>query len=110
MGVQNNYYDGSPFFRMVKDFVVQFGLSNDAIEREKWAKRKLKDDPVKESNTYGSITFATMGANSRTTQLFINLHNNVFLDKSGFAPFGYVIGSGMEMIQSLNFDYAEKPS
>jgi hypothetical protein len=78
----------------VPDFVVQFGISGDPSTNEKWA-TPIQDDPVAHSNLPGTITYATAGPDTRTTQLFINYINNSRLDELGFAPFGTVV-SGME--------------
>ena len=48
-------------------------------------------DPVIVSNTIGTISYATAGPNTRTTQLFINYINNSRLDPLGFSPFGRLI-------------------
>jgi peptidyl-prolyl cis-trans isomerase A (cyclophilin A) len=61
---------------------------------------------VKQSNTRGMITFATSGANSRTSQVFINFADNSPLDGQGFSPFGKVI-SGMNVIDALYSGYGE---
>ena len=37
------------------------------------------------------MTFASSGPNSRSNQLFFNLGNNIYLDKEGFIPIGYII-------------------
>ncbi|MGB0036584.1 MAG: peptidylprolyl isomerase [Candidatus Acidiferrales bacterium] len=106
--VKNGYYDEAAFFRIVPNFVVQFGLGADPKVNSAWRSANLKDDPVTQSNKPGYITFATAGPNTRTTQVFISLGNNNFLDKQGFAPFGQVT-SGMDIVQGLYSGYGERP-
>lgn len=106
--VTNGYFDDIALFRMAKGFVVQFGIHGKPIVSGEWREANIDDDPVKGSNTKGTITFATAGPNTRTTQLFINLGDNVGLDNMGFAPFGKVT-EGMDIIDKLNFEYGERP-
>jgi peptidyl-prolyl cis-trans isomerase A (cyclophilin A) len=106
--VKAGYYDGDRFFRVVPGFVVQFGISGDPAATAKWKDKNLTDDPVKESNTVGTVTYATAGPNTRTTQLFINLGNNARLDGMGFAPFGKVI-TGMDAVMKIYSAYGESP-
>ena len=106
--VKHGYYDDSRFFRLIPNFMVQFGINgNPAIQRF-WQNANIPDDPVTQTNKRGAITFATAGPNSRTTQVFINFRNNPGLDKQGFAPFGEVI-SGMEAVDKINSQYGEGP-
>jgi peptidyl-prolyl cis-trans isomerase A (cyclophilin A) len=87
---------------------VQFGLSADPAVNKVWQSASIKDDSAKQSNAPGTITFATAGPNTRTTQLFINFGNNTFLDSQGFTPFGKV-SSGMDVVQKLYSGYGERP-
>jgi peptidyl-prolyl cis-trans isomerase A (cyclophilin A) len=84
---------------MPLDFVIQFGIASDPNETSKW-NHEIRDDPVIRSNVQGTVTFATAGEDTRTTQLFINLRDNSRLDNSGFAPIGKVV-SGMDTLASI---------
>lgn len=106
--VKAGFYNDVRFFRVLKGFVAQFGINGDPEVQKKWRKNTIKDDPVKGSNKRGTITFATAGPNTRTTQLFINLNDNTNLDKLGFAPFGRVI-KGMKVVDGLYNGYGEGP-
>jgi peptidyl-prolyl cis-trans isomerase A (cyclophilin A) len=105
--VKDGYYDGARFFRIVPNFVVQFGLAASPAMTKKWDK-PIKDDPVTQTNRLGAITFATSGPNTRTAQLFINLRSNQMLDSQGFAPFGRVV-EGMDVVEKLYPGYGENP-
>jgi peptidyl-prolyl cis-trans isomerase A (cyclophilin A) len=106
--VQRKFFDNERFFRVVSGFIVQFGISGDPAVAAAWKNRTIKDDQVKTTNARGTITFATAGPNTRTTQLFINFANNRGLDSQGFSPFGKVV-SGMEVVDSLYAGYGENP-
>ena len=94
--VKSGYYDGNRFFRIVPNFVAQFGMAGDPALTAK-NQTPIKDDPVTQTNRAGSVTFAATGApNSRSTHVFINLKSNQMLDGQGFAPFGMVT-EGMEV-------------
>ncbi|HWB83732.1 MAG TPA: peptidylprolyl isomerase [Bryobacteraceae bacterium] len=106
--VKTGFYDGDRFFRIVRNFVVQFGINGDPKTNSLWANSNLPDDPVKESNVAGTLTYATAGPNTRSTQMFINLRNNASLDQQGFAPIGKVV-SGMAAVESLYSAYGDMP-
>jgi cyclophilin family peptidyl-prolyl cis-trans isomerase len=104
--VKNGFYDDNRFFRVISGFMVQFGINGNPQVSTPWRNAQIKDDPVKQSNKRGFITFATSGPNSRTTQVFINFGDNSRLDGMGFASFGQV-SSGMNVVDQLYSDYGE---
>jgi peptidyl-prolyl cis-trans isomerase A (cyclophilin A) len=104
--VKNGFYDDTRFFRVVSGFMVQFGINGDPKVAAPWRTATIKDDPVKQSNKRGYITFATSGPDSRTSQVFINFADNAGLDRQGFSPFGQVI-SGMSVVDALFSAYGE---
>jgi peptidyl-prolyl cis-trans isomerase A (cyclophilin A) len=104
--VKNGFFTDARFFRVISGFMVQFGINGDPKIAAQWRTAAIKDDPVKQSNSRGMITFATGGPNTRTTQVFINYANNARLDSSGFSPFGKVI-SGMEVVDKFYANYGE---
>lgn len=105
---KNEYYDGVRFFRVLPNFVVQFGIHGDPKISKAWRARTIQDDPVKQSNQAGFVTYAMGGPNSRTTQVFVNKRDNGRLDSIGFAPIGKVI-EGMHVVEQLYGGYGEGP-
>jgi peptidyl-prolyl cis-trans isomerase A (cyclophilin A) len=106
--VKSGYFTDIAFFRVIPGFMCQFGIHGDPAVSAKWREANITDDPVKVSNTRGTITFATAGPGTRTTQLFINFGNNVGLDGQGFSPFGKVT-DGMDVVDKINGEYGENP-
>jgi peptidyl-prolyl cis-trans isomerase A (cyclophilin A) len=104
--VRSGYFKDVAFFRVIPGFMCQFGIHGDPAVSAKWREANIADDPVKGSNTRGTISFATAGPNTRTTQLFINFGNNVNLDGMGFSPFGKVT-VGMDVVDKINGEYGE---
>jgi peptidyl-prolyl cis-trans isomerase A (cyclophilin A) len=99
--VKNGFYDNVRFFRVIPGFMAQGGMNGDPAIQRVWGRANFNDDPVKQSNKRGYVTFAKTGApNSRSTQFFINYGDNANLDPQGFAPFGQVI-SGMEAVDKF---------
>ena len=96
-------------FRVVQNFVVQFGIHGHPEVAAVWREAKLKDEPVKQSNKQWYLTYAKGGPNSRTTQMFINYKDNDKLDKMGFPAFGKVI-EGTEVVAKFYSEYGERPS
>ena len=105
--VRMGFYNDVAFFRVIDGFMAQFGIHGDPKVNEKWESARIDDDPTRESNVRGAITFATAGPNTRTTQLFINFDDkNSRLDSQGFAPFGKV-AEGMTVVDQLYKGYGE---
>jgi peptidyl-prolyl cis-trans isomerase A (cyclophilin A) len=100
------FFTDIAFFRVIKGFVAQFGIYGEPEISALWRSANIEDDQVKESNQRGTISFATAGPNTRTTQLFINYRDNSRLDGMGFSPIGKVI-EGMDVVDSLYSDYGE---
>ena len=106
--VKNGFYDGARFFRVVPNFMVQFGINGDPAIQRNWVNANIKDDPAGvKSNAKGYITFANRGPNTRSTQVFINYKDNAFLDKQ-FMPFGEVT-TGMSAVEKINAAHREEP-
>ncbi len=105
--VKHHYFDNAHFFRVVPNFVAQFGISAYPPVTAAWEKATIKDDSHGQSNRKGTITFATAGPNTRTTQLFINLKDNPSLDSQGFTPFGVVDGDGMKVVNMFYDQYGD---
>jgi peptidyl-prolyl cis-trans isomerase A (cyclophilin A) len=104
-----HYYDDARFFRVVKDFVAQFGLPADPSRNKAWRARRIADESVRHGNLRGTLSYARGGAGTRTTQLFINLKDNARLDTAntfGFPAFAEVI-SGMAVVDSLYQGYGD---
>jgi peptidyl-prolyl cis-trans isomerase A (cyclophilin A) len=108
--VKMGYYDNNYFFRVLKGFVVQFGMNGDPAVNKSWSQITIKDDPPKVSNKTGSVTFAKPAeANARTTQVFINIaDNSKMLDEQGFTPFGEVI-QGLDIVMTFYSAYGDAP-
>ncbi|HWX23446.1 MAG TPA: peptidylprolyl isomerase [Vicinamibacteria bacterium] len=99
--VRSGFFNDAPFFRVIKGFMAQFGLSAQPAVNKAWADANIHDEPVKQSNKRGYLTFAKSSLpNSRSTQIFINLVDNAYLDGQGFTPFGTVV-DGMDVVDKI---------
>ncbi|MEX2600293.1 MAG: peptidylprolyl isomerase [Balneolaceae bacterium] len=114
--IQSEFYTDIGIFRVVPGYVAQFGLHDDNSINNAWDERPLPDEPVLKANTKGTIGFARAGAETRTTQLFINLENNSprldTLTVGGVSGYPVVaeIVSGMDVVESFYDEYANEPS
>jgi peptidyl-prolyl cis-trans isomerase A (cyclophilin A) len=106
--VTRRFYDEARFFRVLNGFMAQFGLNGDPKVQGEYALANLMDEPPKQSNLRGFVSFAKESApNTRYTMVFINYKDNSYLDADGFAPFGQVV-SGMEVVEKLYSGYGRQ--
>lgn len=107
--VQNRFFEQVRFYRVINNFMVQFGAHGDPEVAGVWDVMNFPDDPVTQKNLRGYLTYAKRGVpNSRTTQFFINYGDNLRLDSDGFSPIGQVI-QGMDVVDQLYSGYGEGP-
>jgi peptidyl-prolyl cis-trans isomerase A (cyclophilin A) len=106
--VRNGFYDGSRFYRIVPNFIAQFGVPADPQVMAVWLRATIPDDPARQNNRRGTLSFGRAGANSRAVQVFINLGDNPELDVEGFTPFAEVV-TGMDVVDRFYADYGEGP-
>ena len=105
--VKVGFFNDIALFRVIKGFMVQFGIHGDPTLAKSWREARISDDATgKQSNKRGMVTFATAGPNTRTTQIFINYADNANLDSMGFAPFAKVI-DGMNVVDAIEGSYGE---
>lgn len=103
--VDDGFYDGVIFHRVVPNFVVQVG-GFDKNFRRKETRAPIKNESDNGLlNLRGTLSMArTAAPGSATSQFFISLRDNPHLDGQGgpgYAVFGKVIGNGMDIIDKL---------
>ena len=111
--IESEFYTDVAIFRVVPNFVAQFGIHNDSILNSSWSQYKVNDEPTIEKNYKGAISFARGGPKSRTTQIFINLKDNNRLDEidySGVKGFPVVakVTEGMDNVMKFYGGYGDK--
>ncbi len=104
--VAHHFFDGQRFFRVRQGVFAQFGIPGSPRIAQAWRTATIPDDRPQHSNARGTIAYAFTTANTRATQLFVNLADNRPFDAQGFAPFGIVI-SGMDAVDRLYSGYGE---
>jgi cyclophilin family peptidyl-prolyl cis-trans isomerase len=102
------YYDDSRVFRVIYGFIAQFGIAGDPAIAKLWGSRTIAADSVREHNTRGTIAYAQFKPTDRTSNVFINMRDNLNLDTLKFAPIGRVV-QGMDVVDSLYANYGELP-
>lgn len=107
--VRNHYFDSVAFHRTIRNFVAQFGIHGDTAVSRSWRGKSILDDPVKVVNQKGTLSYARLGPNTRSVQLFFNTADNTprldTLNGFGFPPIGQVI-RGIQVLDSLNWEYS----
>jgi peptidyl-prolyl cis-trans isomerase A (cyclophilin A) len=113
--ITSGYYDGVAFFRVVNNFMAQFGIHSHPQVNKAWKEATIEADPVVKSNKRGFVTFGQRADKTgksdpatRTTHLFINYGDNSALDEQGFVPIGKVV-EGMDVAESLYSNYGGGP-
>jgi cyclophilin family peptidyl-prolyl cis-trans isomerase len=103
--VEDGFYDGTIFHRVIPNFVVQGGgYTPDLVQKE--TRPPIGNESFNGlSNLRGTVAMARTGdPNSATSQFFINLVDNTDLDatvaQAGYAVFGRVI-EGMDVIDQI---------
>lgn len=113
--ISSGYFTNSLFFRVERNYVIQFGIAATYPVNRFWDPKKIQDEPVLQKNVKGTISFVRARANSRTAQLFVNMIDNVKLDTTsvggakGFTPIAKVI-KGMDVLIKLNDQYGKMPA
>ncbi len=106
--VDEKYYDGTIFHRVIRNFMIQGG-GFDKSEHQKKPHDPIKNEATNGlKNRKGSIAMArTNVVDSATSQFFINLVDNEFLNhkdttpqRYGYAVFGQVV-SGMDVVEKI---------
>lgn len=106
--VNSDFFKDVRFFRVVNGFMAQFGINGDPQVAARWHDNTIPDDAdTGHSNERGTVSFATSGPDSRTTQMFISLVDNSRLDSMGFTPFGKISTSGMQVVDQIESFYGE---
>ena len=106
--VNDGFFDGDRFYRVLPHFIAQFGANDDPKRNEEWEKTPIPADPPLQKNARGTISYAQLSPDKRTHQLFINLKDNPSLDADGFAPIATVV-DGMAVADSLYDEYGNDP-
>ncbi|AQS93887.1 peptidylprolyl isomerase [Polaribacter sp. BM10] len=111
--IKYEYYKDVAIFRVVPNFVAQFGIHNDSIINNSWSNKGFVDEPVIMKNDSMTIAFARSGVETRTNQIFINLKKNARLDTieysgvKGFPVIAKVI-AGKENVLKFYDGYGDK--
>ena len=103
--VHEGFYDGTIFHRVLPGFVVQGGGFTAAMQQKRTRSGIKNEADNGVTNTRGTLSMArTQDVDSATSQFFINLTDNAFLDHGtrdfGYAVFGEVV-EGMDVVEKI---------
>ena len=106
--VRDGFYDGTLFHRVIKGFMIQGGGFTDNMQLKDTRSPITNEADNQLKNTTGTIAMArTRAPHSATSQFFINVHDNAFLDHTsktlngwGYCVFGKVI-AGMDVVRAI---------
>ena len=103
--VDDNFYDGLIFHRVIANFMIQAGGYDAAMILREPPRTVVNESTNGLSNTRGTVAMArTPDPDSAGAQFFINVKDNVFLDASGgqpgYAVFGKVV-AGMDAVTEV---------
>tara|TARA_A100001015_G_scaffold82410_1_gene91398 strand:+ start:4981 stop:5616 length:636 start_codon:yes stop_codon:yes gene_type:complete len=113
--VDEGYYDGTVFHRVINGFMIQGGGFDESMNKKETKKPIMNESNNGLSNVVGTIAMArTSDPHSATSQFYINVANNTFLNfksekQPGYCVFGRVI-EGVSVVQKIkqvpvsNFD------
>jgi peptidyl-prolyl cis-trans isomerase A (cyclophilin A) len=103
--VDDGFFEGTIFHRVIPDFVIQGGGLTEKMEQKPTSVpiKNEADNGLK--NERGTLSMArTQAVDSATSQFFINLKNNAVLDHGardfGYAVFGKVV-EGMDVVEKI---------
>jgi len=114
--VDDKHYDNTVFHRIIPTFMIQGGGFDPELEKKPTKEPVDNEADNGLKNTRGTVAMArTSDPHSATSQWFVNVVDNAFLDHQaksgtgwGYAVFGRVV-SGMEAVDKINAEYGEQP-
>jgi peptidyl-prolyl cis-trans isomerase A (cyclophilin A) len=105
--VRMGYFHDTPFYRIDRGFVAQFGFHWQKRVNAAWNTAFIPPENAKVSNDRRTLTFAQRDPATRSVQFFINLRDNPNLD-SKFPPIARVV-EGMDVVDRLYSGYGSAP-
>ncbi|MCP5208804.1 MAG: peptidylprolyl isomerase [Hahellaceae bacterium] len=105
--VNDGYYNGTIFHRVIPNFMVQGGGFDDRLNQKPGTRKAIRNEADnKLHNSRGTVAMARTNApHSATSQFYINVVDNNFLDQNsqsyGYAVFGKVV-EGMDVVDKIS--------